>query len=368
VSQEPRGGEPLPADIATRGTLGERDITLGITGRDVWFAGPSGTVHAVLEGPDLTIGTRFLPVVDWDLAGFQEPPVVLALVAEGLDQACLFDGRSPLTLLDAAGAAATPDANTFAATLGLRYLRTCPGMDDECALYGDPAKVAAAVDPAEPPGGFFVRTQDLAGAPDDLDWETTVLSARAAAAGPATVARLVTSGSVGGWKVEVERATAGEGSQTWVRLFLKKGRNRVHAFDLDLTGTDVRLDARLHGEGNILVLWVPRPELGFTVSVHNKRDGAVQGGAWSVGLSPYYDLGTEGIEGVALYPVLGRTPPGIAMWDPSLTDAVFYAAVDAEPAWMAVAQPEGFDPAADTLRHFTEQDGKLVPAAAGRDR
>jgi hypothetical protein len=361
VREEQAVGELPAAAIATRGRLSGRDIALGASGRELWYGTEQTTVHAVLDGPDLPIGTRMFPVVDWSLSGFDEPPVVLALVAEGYGEACLFDGREPLALENADGSSGPPEATAFAATIALRYLRTCPSSPDECAVFGDPSAVQAVVDPAEPPGGFFVRPQDPVVAPEDLEYARTTPSARGEASGPYTVTRLVKLGNVHGWGVEVERAASEDGGHNYTRLFLKKRRTRVHAFDIDLGPNTVWLTAFLQGGDDNVTLWVLWPELGFTLSVHAKGDGAAVGPPVSLGLSPYYDMGAEGIDGVGLYPLFGGAAVGCVLWDPAQSRAVRYASADAEPAWLDVAPPPEFDPESGSATSFTEADGKLVP-------
>jgi hypothetical protein len=72
-------------------------------------------------------------------------------------------------------------------------------------------------------------------------------------------------------------------------------------------------------------------------------------------------MGPIGIDGVGLFPVLGGETVGLAQWDPTVAQAVFYAAPDAEPEWLDVTLPAGFDAETDWARYFTAEGGKLVP-------
>ncbi|MBN1770261.1 MAG: hypothetical protein JXB32_03275 [Deltaproteobacteria bacterium] len=360
--------EPAPvgipqAEVATLGTVQDRRFGLGLSGRDFWYETDEGTMHAAFDGPDLPIGARFLPIVDWNLSARDEPTVIPALLTEGHGEACLFDGREPIALQDAAGLDAAPDADALGATLALRYLKTCPASPDECVVYGTPDAVAAARDPSEPPGGFYLRAPEAAEAPEDLTYEKATLPERAEPGTSPTVYRLVKSGNTRGFSVEVERATATDGPEqhNWARLFLKKGRNRVHAFDIDLRDANAYLVAHLHADGDRLLLWVAWPQPGLTLSVHEKRRAARQGEPLVVSLSPYYDLGIHGIDGVGVFPVPDGETVGLAQWDPNVDRAVFYATPDAEPEWLDVDLPASFDPDSDWARYFTRTDGTLVP-------
>lgn len=345
------------------GSVLGRRFALGASGREFWYETDEGPFHAALDGPDLPAGARFLPIADWNLSAMGEPPVLPALLMEGHGDACLFDGREPIALQDAAGLDAPPDAAALAATLALRYLKTCPASPDECVLYGAPDAIAGARDPSEPPGGFFLRTPEAARAPDDLTYEKAALPERAEPGATPTVYRLIKSGNTRGFSVEVERAATTDGPErhNWARLYLKKGRNRAHAFDVDLRDTSAYLTAHLHADGDRLLLWVAWPQPGITLSVHEKRRGARQGEPLVVSLAPYYDMGTNGIDGVGVFPVLGGETVGLAQWDPNVPQAVFYAAPDAEPEWLDVALPPSFDPETDWARYFTLANGKLVP-------
>lgn len=351
------------AEVATLGTVQGRRFGLGASGRDFWFETDAGTQHATFDGPDLPIGARFLPVTDWNLTALGEPPVIPALLTEGHGSACLFDGRESIALQDAAGLDTPPDAVALGATIALRYLKTCPASPDECLVYGAPDAVAAARDPAEPPGGFYLRTAELVAAPDDLEYERAALPERAEPGTTPTVYRLIKTGNTRGFGVEVERATATDGPEqhNWARLYLKKGRNRVLAFDVDLRDADAYLVAHLHADGDRLLLWVAWPQPGLTLSIHDKRRGERQGEPLSIRLSPYYDMGPHGVDGVGVFPVLGGEAVGLAQWDPSVDRAVFYAASDAEPEWLDVTLPASFDAETDWARYFTAEGGKLVP-------
>lgn len=360
--------EPAPAGIpqtavATIGSVQGRRVALGASGREFWYETADGTFHAALDGPDLPAGAHFVPIVDWNLSAMDEPPVIPALLLEGHGSACLFEGREPIALQDAAGLDAPPDAAALAATLALRYLKTCPASPDECVVYGAPDAIAAARDPAEPPGGFFLRAPAAAAAPDDLEYERATLASRAEPGATPTVYRLIQSGNTRGFAVEVERAAAEDGPErhNWARLYLKKGRQRVHAFDIDLRDAGAYLTAHLHGDGGRLYLWVAWPQPGMTLSVHDKRRGERLGEPLVVSLVPYYDMGTNGIDGVGVFPVLGGETVGLAQWDPNVPQAVFYAAPDAEPEWLDVALPPSFDPQTDWARYFTRANGQLVP-------
>ena len=360
--------EPAPngipqTQVATIGTVQGRRFALGSNGREFWYDSDQGTMRAAFDGPDLPIGARFLPITDWNLSAIDEPTVIPALLTEGHPSACLFDGREAIALEDAAGLDAPPDAVALGATVALRYLRTCPASPDECVIYGSPDAVAAARDPSEPPGGFYLRAPAATVAPEDLEYEKAALPERAEPGATPTVYRLVKSGNTRGFTVEVERATTTDGPEphNWARLYLKKGRNRAHAFDIDLRDQNAYLVAHLHADGDRLLLWVAWPQLGLTLSVHEKRRAARQGEPLVVSLSPYYDMGPHGIVGVGVFPVLGGETIGLAQWDPSVDQAVFYAAPDAEPEWLDVDLPASFDAESDWARYFTATDGRLVP-------
>jgi hypothetical protein len=207
------------------------------------------------DGEDALVESSFVLVAD----GRAYPVYGSALCGEGLrlERA----PRSDIGLR--APTEPTSDEEALARTVALRWMKTCPGKRSECALYGPPDDVAAAVDPAKPVGGWSLREVDVPEV-DPLDRSGRLRHLPGwGHAGPEG-------------RVIAHMAPADPTSETpsehVVRIGFERGGQRVHAFDLPLpfepAGSGPPSGA--YREEDVIVVWTRVPDLvRLGVSVHD---------------------------------------------------------------------------------------------------
>lgn len=298
-----------PADVVMLEAWDGASVGWSPDGREVWIAwdGEPG-YHATLvgEAPD---GARLLPLLEAE--GFSD--IELLLVEPGQPEGTILrwwagsPGAGGRMWVAPAPGSADPD-RAFRDTVALRYLRTCPGLMETCALYGTPADVQAAVDPVQPLGGWFLRWEhgELEPADEARDAEWT------------EVARFESDG-VPGVTLEIEATPAdrqddddlyGDFPDHLHRAFLVHGGQRTHAFDFVAPLIDELSTGGVARDGDRLVAWLWRPDfVALEASEHDASTGRRLGTPIAVMAEPYFDVEC----GYVLYntrPMPVRTPDG----------------------------------------------------------
>ncbi len=206
--------EPLSEDVARVAPPPEAvPLVIQMRGVSHSIALDETEAHATLIGPPLPPGARLLPVRDLPEIDLGVSVTAWALVSPDGRRAHLADEvEYPLErAATLPGEPARTGAAALAATLALRYLRTCPTSRHECLLFGPPAEVAAAVDPVAPPGGWFLDREPALGA------------------GRPAVRPEALSGAPG---LEVAPLPAGPDEEPSLRVYLRRGRRAIPVFDM----------------------------------------------------------------------------------------------------------------------------------------
>ncbi len=144
-------GDPAELEALEPLAQDHEGIRFVLAGPELTLLGPSYVEHHTLIGemPDWTSFHYALdvPVASWPYVVLPPDGDHAFLVASG-------GAVDPIAIESAAPHLSDPDARD--ATVALRWMQTCPISRATCLLFGPPAAVSLAIDPALPPGGVFL--------------------------------------------------------------------------------------------------------------------------------------------------------------------------------------------------------------------
>ena len=254
-------GETIPEGFEIAEAWGRRTIARSPDGRELYVGWDGVPTERYLVMGELPGAASVHVVLDADTY----EGVQLALVDEAGATAGMLSWSSyaePLALPLARGPDGAVGAPGLDETVALRWLRTCPGLLEECVLYGSPADVEAAIDPIAPEGDWFLHPRSATLVPPE----------------GARFEEVVRYDGDGGGRLIVTSAEAGMGPdetpQRFHRAWLELQGRRVHAFDFIADDYLEWAVARVARDGDRLIVshWWPE-DVSASFSVHDARTG-----------------------------------------------------------------------------------------------
>jgi hypothetical protein len=236
-----------------------------------------------------------------------------------------------------------------------------------CVLYGPPQEVAAARDPAEPPGGWFLKSVEPVQVPAEVSWLPHQIGPCQDFSGGPHLELVNRFGETEGVTVEAFQAdvVVRGCSRRIFRLHLSAQGWREQALDLSLFGT-VGVDVNLYGDANRLVIWSGEDAMSRSLTVHDRRTGARVGDPVRVEAVPYNEICLAGDDGIILETVLRDSPPAFALsFDGNQGEALLFEQPDRPGRTVRVRLPSSYVPYEAWIVFF-RQHGAVLEAEIRR--